>query len=193
MKKILSALLIVTIAMSFIAATASAEGSQTASPSMQQGAQDTTQSGTQQGTQNTTQNGAQQSGQATTGEGTQSGGQQGQIYQYRNQFEENKLEAEQLRTRTRAQLEEQCELANEYKAQLRIMNQTYNNMSEQERAANAGEIEALMEQVREVHRYALQISSTEEMQVRNLYNRVEQNGIPTEEEVEEVEEIIDEL
>lgn len=113
--------------------------------------------------------------------------------QYRYQFEENKLEAEQLRTRTRAQLEEQCELANEYKAQLRIMNQTYNNMSEQERAANAGEIEALMEQVREVHRYALQISSTEEMQVRNLYNRVEQNGIPTEEEVEEVEEIIDEL
>jgi len=193
MKKILSALLIVTIAMSFIAATASAEGSQTASPSMQQGAQDTTQSGTQQGTQNTTQNGAQQSGQATTGEGTQSGAQQGQMYQYRNQFEENKLEAEQLRTRTRAQLEEQCELANEYKAQLRIMNQTYNNMSEQERAANAGEIEALMEQVREVHRYALQISSTEEMQVRNLYNRVEQNGIPTEEEVEEVEEIIDEL
>lgn len=182
MKKILLVLLVISVMLSLIVTTAIAEGSQASNPStVQQGMQSTTQTGTQQGARTTTQADAQ------------SGAQQGQMNQYQNRFEENKLDAEQLRTQTRAQLDEQYQLTYEYKAQLRIMNQTYCNMSEQERAANAENIENLMQQVREAQRYTLQISFATQKQARNLYTCVEQNGIPAEEEVEEVIDMINEL
>ena len=109
------------------------------------------------------------------------------------QFEDKKLGVDALKVQTDSKLIQQFQNASKYKAELQTKKQTFDAMSDEERDANNEEIKSMFQQIRETHRYTLQVLTATKEQPRNLMSYVKQNGVPTEEEVEEVLDITNEL
>ncbi|MBN2852530.1 MAG: hypothetical protein JXQ23_07330 [Clostridia bacterium] len=116
-----------------------------------------------------------------------------QMNQYFAQFEENRLDPDQLRTQTRAQLQTQLQLTEECKLELRLMNETYRNMTAEQREAAIDDIIALRQQIRSVQKYNLQIMLAAKDQLRLQLQDCITDGTPTEDEVAEVTEVLSEL
>lgn len=143
--------------------------------------------------------GSQGGGEANQGGQGQQGSndtQQAQATQMKGQFAsfaENKYNASELGTKSRNQLTQQRQITNEFKRQLMEMHESYRNMGEEQRAQLGEDIEALRNQIKEAHRYELQIKTAMQEQARNLAGECTMAGVPEEEEIELALELAEEL
>ncbi len=110
-----------------------------------------------------------------------------------SQFTENKLEAAELKTQTSAALQQQLLLAEDCKLELKALNEAYKNMNEAQRAENGDAIEDLQQQVKAAHKYNLQVLVATQTQARVLLEECIVDEAPSEGEVEEAAEVLDEL
>ena len=110
-----------------------------------------------------------------------------------SQFAENKLEAAELKMQTSATLQQQLLLAEDCKLELRALNEAYNNMSEEQRAENVDSMNELQQQVRAAHKYNLQVLVATQTQARVLLEECIVDETPSEDEIEEASEVLDEL
>ncbi len=110
-----------------------------------------------------------------------------------SQFTENKLEAAELKTQTNATLQQQLLLTEDCKLELRVMNEAYKNMSEAQRAENVDAMEELRHQIKSTHKYNLQVLVATQLHARILLEECIVDETPSEDEIEEVSEVLDEL
>jgi len=120
-----------------------------------------------------------------------------QMLNARADFEERKLAREQLRKQRKEELKLQQQLVKQYKQELKALLLELEGMSEEELAeygdAVAADIEALKLQIRDAQKYKLEIGEAIREQIRVIFPGMMPKGPPTEEEVEEIEEVIEEL
>ncbi|MCK5811616.1 MAG: hypothetical protein KAG94_01835 [Clostridiales bacterium] len=110
-----------------------------------------------------------------------------------NKFVANKLEASELKGQTGAMLQQQLLLAKESKLALHTMSEAYKNMSEEQRTENREEITELVQQIKATHKYNLQVRVATQLKARFLLQECILDEAPTEDEVEEATEVLDEL
>jgi uncharacterized protein YxeA len=140
--------------------------------------------------------GGGQTNQASQGQQGNDDSQQTQAAQMKGQFEsfsENKYNGSELGTKTRSQLTQQRQITNEFKRQLMEMHESFCNMGEEQRAQFGEDIEALRNQIKEAHKYELQIKTALQEQARNLTGECAMAGVPEEEEIELALELAEEL
>lgn len=117
------------------------------------------------------------------------------------EFLARKLERAQIRIATKAELKAQHELIAGYKLELQAMRQFFEalteeeiaTMTEEDRAAYKAEVNALKQEIKSTQKYRLEIIAEAHREIKEIFPGVRASGIPTEDEVEEVEEIIDAL
>ncbi len=119
--------------------------------------------------------------------------QQAVMNKFVTQFAANKLEASELKGQTGAMLQQQLLLAEDSKLALHAMSEAYKNMSEEQRAENKEEIAELVQQIKSTHKYNLQVLQATQLQARFLLEECVLDEAPTEGEVEEATEVLDEL
>ncbi len=122
--------------------------------------------------------------------------------QIKAEFKERMLERAQIRTATKEQLRTQRELVAGYKLELKTMRQYFETltdeeiaaMTEEERVAYGAEVDALKTQIKDTHKYNLEIIRAAHAEIKEIFPGVRAgNQPPTEEEVVDAQEIIEDL
>lgn len=106
-------------------------------------------------------------------------------------FEENKLQRNQIMTATKEQLHVENQLVIGYKQEMKNIRTMLDSMTKEEYAEREQEIKSLMNQIREVQKYSLQIKTAMRTKARELSSIVETTELPTAEIVEYAAGLID--
>jgi chromosome segregation ATPase len=115
-------------------------------------------------------------------------------------FRERMMERAELRTAAKEELRAQRQVVQEYKLQLQTLleelgltEEEIEAMSPEELAAYSGEIESLMEQIRLAQKQQLEIVRAYKDDIKEIYPGVRTGQAPSQEEVEEAVEVLDDL
>jgi len=111
----------------------------------------------------------------------------------RAEFEEVRLTAKELRQQTKEELAIHRQEVHGYMEQLHKIAQDFKSMTKEERIAAKDDMKALIQQVRDAHKYKLQIISTTKSEIRKLFSEVIHHGVPSEDTINSVTPVLDEL
>jgi len=108
-------------------------------------------------------------------------------------FEEIRLTVKELRKQTKEELATQRQEVRSYMEQLHSMAQDFKSMTKEQRIEAKDDMKALIQQVRDAHKYKLQIVFTTKAKIRKLFSEVLHNGLPSEDTINSTAPILDEL
>jgi putative lipase involved disintegration of autophagic bodies len=108
-------------------------------------------------------------------------------------FEKSQLERQELKKATKETLEKQRNIIRRYKIELHKLNQQLKGMSQDERTEYAEEIKSLRQQIKDAQKYRLEIIHTSRKEIRKLYKNTKPCGTPSNEETQNITELLDGL